>query len=359
VRFSLSQLEHPIVQAPLGGGPSTPALAAAVSEAGGLGFLAAGYRSADAVREEIGELRRLTARAFGVNLFVPGPALADRRQVEAYASTLSDEAERYGVELGEPVYDDDGWDEKLAVLVDERVPVVSVTFGCPPGAAVEALHGAGCALWVTVTTAAEALTANENGADALVAQGVEAGGHRGSFDESAPGDVGLLALLQLVRAVTDLPLVATGGIATGRGIAAVLAAGAAGAQLGTAFMLTPEAATSRAHREALRGAGPTALTRAFTGRYARGIENRFMREHDHEAPLAYPEVHNLTAPLRAAARERDDAEAFHVWAGQAYPLAQAIPAGELVRRLADEAREALRSAGGALAHRPEGRGEDS
>jgi nitronate monooxygenase len=344
VPFSISHLEHPIVQAPMGGGPSTPALAGAVSEAGGLGFLGAGYRSPAAVREEIGQLRRLTERPFGINLFVPGPARADRGAVAAYASTLKGEAERYGVELGGPVHDDDNWDDKLALFAEEAVPVVSVTFGLPPGAAVEALHDAGCALWITVTTVAEAAAAQEAGADALVVQGVEAGGHRGSFDEAAPGQVGLLALLQLVRSVTDLPLVATGGIATGRGIAAVLAAGAAAAQLGTAFMLTPEAGTSPAHREALRGAGPTALTRAFTGRSARGIENRFMREHEADAPLGYPEVHHLTAPVRAAARERDDAEGFHVWAGQAHPLAVELPAAELVSRLAEEAREALRSA---------------
>jgi nitronate monooxygenase len=344
MRYSLSQLERPIVQAPMGGGPSTPALAAAVCEAGGLGFLAAGYRSPGAVRDEIGELRRLTGRPFGVNLFVPGPALADRSAIEAYASTLTREAERYGVEIGEPVHDDDGWDKKLALVAGERVPVVSLTFGCPPASDVEALHAAGCAAWVTVTTPAEALAAQEAGADALVVQGVEAGGHRGSFDEGAPGDVGLLALLQLVQAVTDLPLVATGGIATGRGIAAILAAGAAAAQLGTAFMLTPEAATSPAHREALGRNGPTALTRAFTGRSARGIENRFMREHEADAPLGYPELHHLTAPIRAAARERGDADGFHLWAGQAHPLAAELPAGELVERLAEEAREALRQA---------------
>jgi len=190
-------------------------------------------------------------------------------------------------------------------------------------------------------------------------QGFEAGGHRGSADPAAPGDIGLLALLQLVRRATDLPLVATGGISTGAGVAAVLAGGASAAMLGTAFMLTPEAATSPAHREALRAAAPTGITRAFTGRYARGIENRFMRDHEQDAPLAYPEVHNLAAPLRAAARERGDAGGFNLWAGQAYPLAEELPAGELVRRLADEAREALESAGRALAHRPEGRRQDS
>jgi nitronate monooxygenase len=344
VRFSLSQLEHPIIQAPLGGGPSTPALAAAVSEAGGLGFLAAGYRSVDAVREEIAELRRLSGRPFGINLFAPGPALGDGAALAGYAATLAGEAERYGVELGEPRHDDDGWDEKLTLVADERIPVVSVTFGCPSRSEVDALHAAGCAVWVTVTKPAEALAAAEAGADALVVQGVEAGGHRGSFDERTPGDLGLLALLQLVRAVTDLPLVATGGIATGHGIAAVLAAGAAAAQLGTAFMLTPEAATSPAHRDALRERGPTALTRAFTGRSARGIENRFMREHEADAPHGYPEVHYLAAPIRAAARERGDADGFNLWAGQAHTLAIEVPARELVRRLADEARGALRSA---------------
>jgi nitronate monooxygenase len=359
VAFSLSDLEHPIVQAPLGGGPSTPALAAAVCEAGGLGFLAAGYRTPDAVREDIAELRRLTSRPFGLNLFVPGPASEDAAALGRYAAALAAEAERLGVALGEPRHDDDGWEDKLALARDEHVPVVSFTFGCPDAGVLRLLQAAGCATWVTVTTPAEAAAAADGGADALVVQGVEAGGHRGSAGAASFGDDGLLALLQLVRAVTDRPLVATGGIATGRGVAAVLAAGASAAQLGTAFMLTPEAATSKAHREAFSRTTPTVLTRAFTGRYARGIENRFMREHEHEAPLAYPEVHNLAAPLRAAARARGDADAFNLWAGQAYPLAEAVPAGELVRRLADEAREALRSAEGALAHRPERRGEDS
>ena len=356
--FSLADLDHPIVQAPLGGGPSTPELAAAVCEAGGLGFLASGYRTPDAVRADIAELRQLTSRPFGLNVFVPGPASGDAAALERYAGALAGDAERLGVEPGEPRYDDDGWEDKLALAREEAVPVVSFTFGCPDAAVLGQLRSAGCATWVTVTTPAEAIAAAEAGADALVVQGVEAGGHRGSVDSAAPGDIGLLALLQLVRAVTDRPLVATGGIATGRGVAAVLAAGASAAQLGTAFMLTAEAATSEAHREAFGRTAPTALTRAFTGRYARGIENRFMREHEDEAPLAYPEVHNLAAPLRAAARERGDADGFNLWAGQAYPLAEAMPAGELVRRLADDAREALRSAGGALAHRPEGGRQD-
>jgi nitronate monooxygenase len=357
--FSLAQLEHPIVQAPMGGGPSTPALAAAVSEAGGLGFLAAGYRTPDAVRSDLAEVRALTSQPFGLNLFVPGPQSPDTQALDRYSAALAAEAERAGADLGEPRWDDDHWDAKLELAAGERVPVVSFTFSCPDAGAVRSLQDAGCAVWVTVTTPEEAATAAGAGADALVVQGVEAGGHRGTHDPAAAGDIGLLALLQLVRSVTDLPMVATGGIANGGGVAAVLAAGAAAAQIGTAFMLTPEAGTSPAHREALRGRAPTALTHAFTGRTARGIENRFMREHEADAPLAYPEVHNLTAPLRAAARSAGDPDGFHLWAGQAYPLTSELPAGELVTQLADEAREALRSAEGALAHRPEGRRQNS
>jgi nitronate monooxygenase len=348
--FSLSQLEHPIVQAPMGGGPSTPALGAAVSEAGGLGFLAAGYRTPDDVRADIAELRALTGRPFGLNTFVPGPPTDDPAAVERYAAALRGEAERLGVELGEPRHDDDRWEEKLELAREERVPVFSFTSGCPDEAVVRSLQASGCAVWATVTTPDEAATAAGAGVDALVVQGIEAGGHRASFEDASQGDIGLLALLQLVRSVTELPLVATGGIATGRAVAAVLAAGAAAAQLGTAFMLTPEAATAPAHRDALAGKARTALTRAFTGRTARGIENRFMREHDAEAPTGYPELHNLTAPLRAEARDRGDAGSFHLWAGQAYPLAVELPAGELVRRLGEEAREALRSAERQLRH---------
>ena len=345
--FSLDRLEHPIVQAPLGGGPSTPALAAAVSNGGGLGFVAAGYRTPEAVRDDIRDVRERTERPFGVNVFVPHPPAAARDSVERYADALRDESLRYGVALGEPRHDDDRFGDKLELLAEEPVAVVSFTSGCPENAVVEDLHGAGSAVWTTVTTPAEAIRAERAGADALVVQGVEAGGHRASFDDESAGEIGLLALLQLVAAKVDLPLVATGGIANGHGVAAVLAGGAAAAALGTAFMLTPEAGTSPAHREAIASDAETALTRAFTGRTARGVVNRFLREHDADAPSAYPEVHHLTAPIRAAARDAGDPDGFHLWAGQAHALAEGIPATELVRRLADDARQALRDA---LAH---------
>src|SRR5687767_12570559 len=168
MRFALDQLEHPIVQAPMGGGPSTPALAAAVSEAGGLGFLAAGYRTPDAVRDEIAELRLLTERPFGLNVFAPGPASTDTAALEGYADAIRAEAARLGVEPGEPRHDDDHWEAKLELAREERVPVVSFTFGCPDAGAVSSLQEAGCAVWVTVTTPEEAEAAAGVGADALV-----------------------------------------------------------------------------------------------------------------------------------------------------------------------------------------------
>ncbi|MGN6663171.1 MAG: nitronate monooxygenase [Solirubrobacterales bacterium] len=338
----LESLARPIVQAPMGGGPSTPELAAAVAGAGGLGFLAAGYKSAQALADDVAATRELTDR-FGVNLFVPGP----RAQPEAYApyvERLRADAERIGAEVGEPRWSDDEWEAKLELLESEPVPVVSFTFGCPEAAVIEGVKEAGSEAWITVTTPEEARSAAVAGADALIVQGHEAGAHQGTFDDAAAGEAyGLLALLQLVAAETELPLVASGGIATGAGLAAVLAAGAAAAQIGTAFLLCPEAGASEPHRRAIAAGGATQLTRAFTGRRARGIVNRFLREHP-GAPSAYPEIHYATAPLRAAAREQGDAETLNLWAGQAHALARKEPAAEVVARLDREARQALEAA---------------
>ncbi|MGZ6705346.1 MAG: nitronate monooxygenase [Solirubrobacteraceae bacterium] len=336
----LDRLAVPIVQAPMAGGPSTPALAAAVTNAGGLGFVAAGYKAPDAFAADLEATRALADGPIGANLFAPGGAPADPAAVAAYAERLAPEAERAGVALGEPRFDDDAFDAKLAVLRDRPVAVVSFTFACPAPDVVAATRATGADVWVTVTHPDEARAAVAAGADALVVQGAEAGGHRGSFDDG-PADIGLLALLALVRAAADVPLVAAGGIATGAGIAAVLAGGASAAALGTAFMRTPEAGTAPVHRAALAAPGTTALTRAFSGRLARGIENRLLREHTAAAPRAYPEVHHLTTPLRAHGRAHGDADLINLWAGQTHELAPELPAAELVARLADEAHTAL------------------
>lgn len=201
-----------------------------------------------------------------------------------------------------------------------------------------------------MTTPAEAGHAAAAGADALVAQGGEAGGHRASFTDDPSGETsggyGLLSLLQLVRAGTSLPVVAAGGITTGAAVAAVLACGARAAQLGTAFLRSPEAGTAQLHRDAVAAPGETAMTRAFTGRLARGVRNRFLDEHSQAAPAAYPEVHYLTAPLRAAGRSAGNAQLVNLWAGQAHELAGAAPAADLVTQLAANARAALAAAAG-------------
>jgi nitronate monooxygenase len=343
----LDGLAAPIVLAPLAGGPTTPELAAAVSNAGGLGFLAAGYLSDAALAGQIARARTLTSAPLGVNLFVPGdPAPAGA--VANYAATLAATASQAGAELGEPRFDDDQWSAKVSQLMADPVPVVSFTFGCPEPPIIEALHAVGSEAWVTVTSPDDALIAAAAGADVLVLQGSEAGGHRSSFTDDPADDTaggfGLLSLLQLVRSKTMLPLVAAGGITTGAGVAAVLAAGAAAAQLGTAFLRSPEAGTSEVQRAAVATSTPTAMTRAFTGRLARGVRNRFMVEHDRDAPAAYPEVHYLTGPLRAAGRAAGDPDLVNLWAGQTHELARDRPAGELVTVLAAEARTALATA---------------
>jgi nitronate monooxygenase len=352
----LDDLAVPVVLAPLAGGPATPELAAAVSGAGGLGFLAAGYLSAPALAERIARARSLAGGApLGVNVFVPGTP-APRGPAAAYAASLAAEARAAGVELGTPRFEDDDWAAKIDLLAADPVPVVSFTFGSPDATVIARLQAAGSEAWVTVTTPADAVTAVAAGADVLVAQGAEAGGHRSSFRDDPAADladgIGLLSLLALIQARTSTPLAAAGGIITGAGIAAVLAAGAAAAQLGTAFLRCPEAGTAPAARQALASDTPTAVTRAFTGRLARGIRNRFLDEHSAAAPAAYPEVHHVTAPLRAAGRAAGDAAVLNLWAGQTHELGSELPAAELVRVLAQDTRAALRRASGRLGGEP-------
>jgi nitronate monooxygenase len=333
----LQDVEHPIVLAPLAGGPSTPELTVAVMEAGAFGFLAAGYLSPEAFSDRLSSLRSMTGRPFGVNLFVPGRP-SDTQVVADYAALLEVEAGRAHTQLGDPRFHDDHWDEKIELLLAEPVAVVSFTFGCPSTELIGRFHDRGTDVWITVTNAHEGAAAEAAGADVLVAQGSEAGGHRGTWRDDDPDitGIGVLALVQILRSNSAISVVATGGIATGGGIAAVLNAGASAAALGTAFLRCPEAGTSEVHREALAGSAPTALTRAFTGRMARGIRNRMIDQYTSAAPSAYPEVHYLTAPLRQAGREAGDPDVVNLWAGQAYELADDIPAAELVDRLAFE-----------------------
>ncbi|ABO67119.1 NAD(P)H-dependent flavin oxidoreductase [Geobacillus thermodenitrificans] len=339
-----STLPVPIIQAPMAGGVSTPELAAAVSNAGGLGFLAGGYQTAEMMRTEIHKLRTLTDRPFGVNVFVPGETTVDEETLSRYRAVLATEAERLGATVGEPKWDDDDWEAKLDVLLKERVPVVSFTFGCPETAVITALQKAGAFVIVTVTSVEEAQIAAEAGANALCVQGAEAGGHRASFRNDPEKDevLTLFPLLADVHASVRLPLVAAGGIMDGYGIAAALQAGASAVQLGTAFLRCPESGAHPLHKQALVDPRftETAVTRAFTGRPARGLANRFMAEYSDLAPAAYPQVHHMTKPMRAAAAKVGDRERMALWAGEGYRMARELPAGELVRELKRELEEA-------------------
>jgi nitronate monooxygenase len=333
--FEPRSLESPIVGAPMAGGPSTPELAAAVSAAGGLGFLAAGYKSAGQLAAQIQRARELTSAPVGVNLFVVEPVEPDPAALQAYRVALEPEAQRLGVTLGTPRWDDDGWAGKLEVVLDLQPEVVSFTFACPDADVLGRLTAAGITTMVTVTTAAEARIAEARGARALSVQGPGAGGHRATFDQSAtPTQAPLGSTVEEIVAGTGLPVVAGGGIATAGEVAGLLSRGAVAAQVGTALLLADEAGTNALHREALTGGRFTSTTptRAFTGRLARGLTNRFITAHP-DAPVGYPHLHHLTAPVRAAAVAQHDADTAHLWAGTGFPAIHGGPAATVVDAL--------------------------
>ncbi|WP_405678247.1 nitronate monooxygenase [Streptomyces sp. NBC_01511] len=333
---------YPIVQAPMAGGASCPPLVAAVGDAGGLGFLAAGYKTADGMYQEVKQLRGLSGSTFGINLFMPQPHHDDHAAVEVYRDQLAGEATWYETPLGDPEAGrDDGYEAKLAILLDDPVPVVSFTFGCPTPTVLDAFTRVGTLTVVTVTTPEEAQTAEWSGADVVCVQGIEAGGHQGTHRDDPATDgagIGLLSLVTQVRESVRLPIIAAGGLMRGGQIAAVLAAGADAAQFGTAFLVSPESGAHALHKHAMTNPlfTRTELTRAFSGRPARGLVNRFMREHGPYAPPAYPEVHHLTAGLRKAAAKVGDPQGMALWAGQGHRMARALPAGQLVGVLVDE-----------------------
>ena len=342
----------PIVQAPMAGGVSVPQLTAAVCEAGGLGFLAAGYKTADGMYQEIKQLRSLTGRPFGVNVFMPQPeypaassgstgaagaALPSAAAVDVYAHQLAGEATWF--------------EAKLVVLRDNPVPVVSFHFGVPGREVVDTLHRVGTFVLAAATTPDEARAVERAGADGVIAQGVEAGGHQGTHRDIPELDgsgIGLLSLIAQVREAVNIPIVAARGIMRGGQIAGVRAAGASAAQLGTAFLATHESGANALHKQALTNPlfVRTELTRAFSGRPARGLVNRFLREHGPYAPAAYPEIHHLTSPLRKAAAKAGDAQGMALWAGQGHRMARELPAGQLVEVLAGELAAARASLAG-------------
>jgi nitronate monooxygenase len=334
--LDLRELEVPVIGAPMAGGPSTAALAAAVSQAGGLGFLAAGYKTPDAVAAEVEAVRSATAAPFGVNLFVVEPYDADALAIDNYRRSLEPQAARLGVELGDARWDDDQWQAKLDLVLDVRPDVVSFTFGCPAMEVFRKLADRDVLSAVTVTSVAEAREAVARGAASLSVQGPLAGAHRGTWDpEAPPTSTPLPQLVADVIAAVDVPVVAGGGIHDASGLASLIHLGAAAAQVGTAFLLATEAGTNPTHRAALQDADltETAMTRAYTGRWARGLANQFMADHA-DAPAGYPHLHHLTSPLRTAAAAAGDQQVAHLWAGGAHRFARVAAAADITRSFA-------------------------
>jgi nitronate monooxygenase len=341
-------LDYPIIVAPMGGA-TTVDLAVAGSEAGALGFLASAYLTPDQIREESRQLKARTSRPFGNNLFASVPP-----QEPVNPQAALDHIARFnaGLELPPPelpAITSDRFEEKLAAVLDGGAPVFSFTFGIPSIAAMQAIKARGVYVMGTATTVEEAIQLEKAGVDAIVAQGSEAGAHRGTFGGSFEAAmIGTMALVPQTVDAVKVPVVASGGIMDGRGIAAALALGASAVQLGTAFLTTDEAGIPEAYKEAILKAREhdTRITRAFSGRPARGILNRFMEETDGAAPqgaiLPYPLQNMLTRPMRNAAAKQGRSEYLSLWAGQGVRMARRQSARDLIARLVDETEGTLR-----------------
>jgi nitronate monooxygenase len=334
----------PVVLAPMAGGPSTVALAAAVAQGGGFPFIAGAYLTPERLRADIRELRSQTPAPFGVNIFAPSPDEPGMQEAaEEYAVRLAPWAAAAGVALGEPRYDDDAFAAKVDALADEAPALVSFSFAWPAAAVVERLQAAGSEVWVTLNEPEEVEWATALGVDGLVAQGWEAGGHRGGPVDTGAEQLPVRELVSAIQALTDLPVMASGGLMTGAEAAEVLARGAAAAAFGTAYLGCPEAGTAEVHAHALTHRDGTVVTRCFTGRSARALRTMWTEVFTRTAPAAYPHVHHLTAPLRSYGKANGEAELVHLWAGTGHARIRPLGATDLTRRLLDEAAAAKSS----------------
>jgi len=335
-------VQHPIIQGPLGGGPSTPELVAAVSNAGGLGSLGAAYLTPEQITATIQKIKSLTEKPFQINLFAGGWNTNTRADPQPMLELLTEIHHTLGLPPpAPPLPKPDPFPEQFEAVLDAQPPIFSFTFGIPNPDALARLKKREILILGTATTLAEARLLADAGVDAIVAQGAESGAHRGTFD--GPFELCMVPTLELVReiaAVVLKPVIATGGLMDGRDIAAAIAAGASAASLGTAFLVSTESAAPQAHKQAVLSAtkDTTVITRAFSGRPARGLPNVFIqklmgREND---ILPYPLQNALTRAMRAAAAEQGNPEFLSLWAGQGVARARAMPAAELVSRLVAE-----------------------
>nr|WP_255534530.1 nitronate monooxygenase [Chryseolinea lacunae] len=337
-------IEFPIVQAPMLG-VTSPQMVAQLSNAGALGSLPVGGLSPDKTLALIRQTKTLTRKPFAVNLFantLPTPRAAQASQMREFLTTLARNhnlAAPTADALDTPMY---SYADQLDILVSEKISVISFTFGIPDDASLKTLKSTGAVLIGTATSFREAAVLQEKGVDMITAQGIEAGGHRGSFldDEPLP-QVGLISLVSEIVHRLPRPVLAAGGIHDGKTIRAALMLGAQAVQIGTAFIACTESIAIPSYKSAVMNATgtDTALTRAFTGRWARGIRNAFMNEVENSgiAPLPYPLQASLNAALRASAQQRDDKEFTNLWAGQSTVNVQAKPAVEILQQLIQEA----------------------
>jgi nitronate monooxygenase len=333
-------VELPVILAPMGGGPCTPELIAAVSNAGGLGSLAAAYLTPTEIAESIRRVRALTDRPFNVNLFAGGYAEESSVDPAPMLALLADVHRSLGLPAPTaPPLERNPFPKQLEAVLEERPAVFSFTFGIPDADALRRLRSRGIAIIGTATTVNEARLLKDAGVDAVVAQGSEAGAHRGTF--AAPFEAAMVPTLELVRGIVAIaPVIASGGIMDGRDLALMMANGASAAQLGTAFLTCPESGAAEAYKQALLAASSdtTVITRAFSGRPARGLANAFMArvEGQEDSILPFPLQNSLTRPMRAAAAKKGDAGFLSLWAGQGVTRCRPIPAAQLVARLMEE-----------------------
>jgi nitronate monooxygenase len=336
------EMEHPVVLAPMAGGPGSPELAAAVSNAGGLGSLGAAYMTPAEIARAVAGIRALTGRPFAINLFAGGRETDRTVDPAPMLKLLSEVHARLGLPPPElPKLSADPFDQQLEAVIEARPAAFSFTFGIPAAGAIARLKALDIAIMGTATTVEEALFLSQAGVDGIVAQGSEAGAHRGTF--AGAFEAAMVPTLDLVRgiaAAVPLPVIASGGLMDGREIAQAIQAGASAAQLGTAFLACPESGASEAYKRAILEAhqDTTVITRAYSGRPARGLANDFIHKlaGRGEIILPYPLQNMLTRAMRMAAGKIGDAGYLSLWAGKGVARARAMPAGELVGRLMEE-----------------------
>ncbi|AQA04610.1 2-nitropropane dioxygenase [Mycobacterium sp. MS1601] len=329
-------LDIPVIAAPMAGGATTPAMVIAAAGAGSVGFVPAGYKSAEALQSDIATVRQASV-PFGVNVFAPNPIPISLADYQAYAAQVQKEADRFGLTLPvEPKDDDDAWAAKIDLLVADPVPAVSFTFGLPGRDVIAKLQKQGTVVIQTVTNAEEARLAAAAGVDWLAVQASVAGGHSGTLTPSQPiADVPIVDLITQITHAVNLPVIAAGGLVTSDAVAAVLQAGASAAAVGTLLLLADESGISATHQAALQDPAftETVLTKSFTGRPARGLRNNFINTFESQAPLGYPAIHYLTSPLRKAAAAAGVADDVHLWAGTGYRQARNAPTATILTEL--------------------------